>query len=203
MKKEHVTNLAQLKEQTQKIAELNQQLQEMRSNTLNALKNDNAFNESRKIAYENIKTTPNAVREEIRFMQQIIQLFSKDLLSEEVQKDKLYCRVVMNEHNYFKYWLEHPDLKEVQVNKATMKLLASRTYDLEFPTRIMNCLRALDIDYVFELVDKNPKDFLYYRNLGEKSLKQLVDYVKSIGLDFEYKIRFSEDKQQYFTLIEK
>jgi DNA-directed RNA polymerase alpha subunit len=66
----------------------------------------------------------------------------------------------------------------------------------------MNVLRVLDIDYVFELVDKDPKDFLVYRNMGEKSLKLLKDYVKSQGFDFGYKIRYSEKDKQYYTLSE-
>ena len=200
MRKEHENSFEKIREQTRRINELNQNLQVMKSATLDALFKDNVFNESRKRAFENIGISVDVVREEIRFMREIIELFSDGFLSEEVQKDRLLSTVILNEHNYFEYWMEHPELKEVAIPADKMNILASRTYDLDLPTRIMNVLRVLDIDYVFELVKKNPKDFLVYRNMGEKSLKLLKDYVKSLGFDFSYKVRYSEQDNQYYTL---
>jgi DNA-directed RNA polymerase alpha subunit len=147
-----------------------------------------------------MKVSPSAVREEIRFMREIIELFSDAFLTDEEKKDWLYSKVILNEHKYFEYWLEHPELEEVAINADAMKLLVTKIYDLDLPTRIMNCFRVLDINYMFELVDKKPKDFLVYRNMGEKSMKQLTDYVESLGFCFDYKIRFSEKDKLYYTL---
>lgn len=200
MKQIHENNFEKLREQTRQISELSQKLQVMKSEALDALVKDNAFNEARKRAFDNIGVSTAVVREEIRFMREIIELFPNGFLSEEVQNNRLLSRVILNEHNYFEYWLDHPQLNEVAIDADKVKILASRTRDLDLPTRIMNVLRVLDIDYVFELVDKDPKDFLVYRNMGEKSLKLLKDYVKSLGFDFGYKIRYSEQDKQYYTL---
>lgn len=200
MKQIHENNFEKLREQTRQISELNQKLQVMKSETLDALVKDNAFNEARKRAFDNIGVSTAVVREEIRFMREIIELFPNGFLSEEVKNNRLLSRVILNEHNYFEYWLGHPQLNEVAIDADKVKILASRTRDLDLPTRIMNVLRVLDIDYVFELVDRDPKDFLVYRNMGEKSLKLLKDYVKSQGFDFGYKIRYSEQDKQYYTL---
>lgn len=200
MKQIHENNFEKLREQTRQISELSQKLQVMKREALDALVKDNAFNEARKRAFENIGVSTAAIREEIRFMREIIELFPNGFLSEEVQNNRLLSRVILNEHNYFEYWLNHPQLNEVAIDADKVKILASRTHDLDLPTRIMNVLRVLDIDYVFELVDKDPKDFLVYRNMGEKSLKLLKDYVKSLGFDFGYKIRYSEQDKQYYTL---
>lgn len=200
MKQIHENNFEKLREQTRQISELSKQLQTMREETLAALISDNAFGEARKRAAQNMKVSPDAVRDEIRFMREILEEFSDQFLTEEAKKDKLYSRVILNEHKYFEYWLEHPELKEVALSADAMKVLGQRTYDLDLPTRIMNCLRALDIYYVFELVEKAPKDFLVYRNMGAKSMKQLTDYVASLGFCFEYKIRYSEEDKQYYTL---
>lgn len=200
MKQTHEKNFEKLREQTRQISELSKQLQTMREETLAALISDNAFGEARKRAYENMKVSPDAVRDEIRFMREILDEFSDQFLTEEAKKDKLYSRVILNEHKYFEYWLEHPELKEVALSPDVMKVLGQRIYDLDLPTRIMNCLRVLDIDYVFELVEKAPKDFLVYRNMGAKSMKLLTDYVESLGFSFEYKIRYSEEDKQYYTL---
>lgn len=200
MKQIHENNFEKLREQTRQISELNQKLQVMKSETLDALVKDNAFNEARKRAFDNIGVSTAVVREEIRFMREIIELFPDGFLSEEVKNNRLLSRVVLNEHNYFEYWLDHPKLNEVAIDADKVKILASRTRDLDLPTRIMNVLRVLDIDYVFELVDRDPKDFLVYRNMGKKSLKLLKDYVKSLGFDFGYNIRYSEQDKQYYTL---
>ena len=190
MKQEHENNFEKLREQTRQIRELSKQLETMRKETLAALISDNAFNEARQCAFENMKVSLDAVRDEIRFMREILDEFSDQFLTEITKNDKLYSWVILNEHKYFEYWLEHPELKEVPLSPDVMKILG----------RIMNCLRALDIDYVFELVDKSPKDFLVYRNMGAKSMKQLTDYVEALGFCFEYKIRYSEKDRQYYTL---
>ena len=200
MKQEHENNFEKLREQIRQISELSKQLETMRKETLAALISDNAFNEARQRAFENMKVSPDAVRDEIRFMREILDEFCDQFLTDITKNDKLYSRVILNEHKYFEYWLEHPELKEVPLSPDVMKILGQRTYELDLPTRIMNCLRVLDIDYVFELVDKSPKDFLVYRNMGAKSMKQLTDYVEALGFCFEYKIRYSEKDRQYYTL---
>lgn len=200
MRKEYEDNFEKIREQTRYISELNQNLLVMKRATLDALVKDNVFNESRKRTLENIGISIEAVREEILFMREIIELFSDSFLSEEVKKDRLLSTVILNEHNYFEYWMEHPELNEVVIPADKVKILASRTCDLDLPTRIMNVLRVLDIDYVFELIEKDPRDFLVYRNMGEKSLKLLKDYVKSLGFDFAYKVRYSEQDKHYYTL---
>lgn len=200
MKQEHENNFEKLRERTRQISELSKQLETMRKETLAALISDNAFNEARQRAFENMKVSPDAVRDEIRFMREILDEFSDQFLTEITKNDKLYSWFILNEHKYFEYWLEHPELKEVALSPDVMKILGQRTYELDLPTRIMNCLRVLDIDYVFELVDKSPKDFLVYRNMGAKSMKQLTDYVEALGFCFEYKIRYSEKDRQYYTL---
>ena len=202
MKQIDENNSEKLKKQIRQIGELSQKLQVMKREALDTLVKDNAFNEARKRAFDNIGVSTAVVREEIRFMREIIGLFPNGFLSEEIQNNRLLSRVILNEHNYFEYWLEHPQLNEMAIDADKVKILASRTRDLDLPTRIMNVLRVLDIYYVFELVDKDPKDFLVYRNMGEKSLKLLKDYVKSLGFDFGYKIRYSEKDKQYYTLSE-
>ena len=200
MKQIDENNSEKLKKQIRQIGELSQKLQVMKREALETLVRDNAFNEARKRAFDNIGVSTAVVREEIRFMREIIGLFPNGFLSEEIQNNRLLSRVILNEHNYFEYWLDHPQLKEVAIDADKLKILASRTHDLDLPTRIMNVLRVLDIDYVFELVNKDPKDFLVYRNMGKKSLKLLKDYVKSLGFDFGYKIRYSEKDKLYYTL---
>ena len=82
MKQEHENNFEKLREQTRQISELSKQLETMRKETLSALISDNAFNEARQRAFENMKVSPDAVRDEIRFMREILDEFSDQFLTE-------------------------------------------------------------------------------------------------------------------------
>ena len=200
MKQEHENNFEKLREQTRQISELSKQLETMRKETLAALISDNIFNEARQRAFENMRVSPDAVRDEIRFMREILDEFSNQFLTDETKKDKLYSWVILNEHKYFEYWLEHSELKEVALSSDVIKLLEQRICDTDIPTRIKNFLRVLDIDYVFELVDMVPEDFMKFRNFGAIDMTLLTDYVESLGFYLGYKIRYSEQDKQYYTL---
>ena len=200
MKQEHKINFEKLRVEIRQISELSKQLETMRKETLAALISDNIFNEARQRAFENMRVSPDAVRDEIRFMREILDEFSNQFLTDETKKDKLYSWVILNEHKYFEYWLEHSELKEVALSSDVIKLLEQRTCDTDIPRRIMNYLRALDIDYVFELVDMVPEDFMKFRNFGAIDMTLLTDYVESLGFYLGYKIRYSEQDKQYYTL---
>ena len=61
MKQEHENNFEKLREQIRQISELSKQLETMRKETLAALIVDNAFNEARQRAFENMKVSPLAI----------------------------------------------------------------------------------------------------------------------------------------------
>jgi hypothetical protein len=200
MKQEHKINFEKLRVEIRQISELSKQLETMRKETLAALISDNIFNEARQRAFENMRVSPDAVRDEIRFMREILDEFSNQFLTDETKKDKLYSWVILNEHKYFEYWLEHSELKEVALSSDVIKLLEQRICDTDIPRHIMNYLRALDIDYVFELVGMVPEYFMKFREFGELTMYLLTNYVESLGFYLGYKIRYSEQDKQYYTL---
>ena len=200
MKQEHKINFEKLRVEIRQISELSKQLETMRKETLAALISDNFFNEARQRAFENMRVSPDAVRDEIRFMREILDEFSNQFLTDETKKDKLYSWVILNEHKYFEYWLEHSELKEVALSSDVIKLLEQRICDTDIPTRIKNLLRVLDIDYVFELVGMVPEYFMKFREFGELTMYLLTNYVESLGFYLGYKIRYSEQDKQYYTL---
>jgi DNA-directed RNA polymerase alpha subunit len=52
----------------------------------------------------------------------------------------------------------------------------------DLPVRIINCLRASDLNYVLDMVE-NWEDMKYFRNFGKKSYMILDDYLISHGID--------------------
>ncbi|MGE9616562.1 MAG: DNA-directed RNA polymerase subunit alpha [Solitalea-like symbiont of Acarus siro] len=61
--------------------------------------------------------------------------------------------------------------------------------ELGLTVRSANCLRAADINYMYELVSLNLNDLLKFRNFGKKSLNEIRDLVESKGLHFGMDVR--------------
>lgn len=64
------------------------------------------------------------------------------------------------------------------------KLLDTSIDDLELSVRAYNCLKRAAINNVQDLVNKSENEMMKIRNLGKKSLKEVIDKVKEMGLKF-------------------
>ncbi len=65
------------------------------------------------------------------------------------------------------------------------KLLDTSIDDLELSVRAYNCLKRAAINNVQDLVNKSENEMMKIRNLGKKSLKEVIDKVKDMGLTFK------------------
>lgn len=66
----------------------------------------------------------------------------------------------------------------------SVKILETSIDDLDFSVRAYNCLKRANILTLKDLVDKSENEMMKIRNLGKKSLKEVMDKVKDIGLNF-------------------
>ncbi len=62
------------------------------------------------------------------------------------------------------------------------KALETSIEDLDFSVRAYNCLKRAGIHTLQDLVDKSESDMMKIRNLGKKSLKEVLDKIKDMGL---------------------
>ena len=53
---------------------------------------------------------------------------------------------------------------------------------LELSVRSYNCLKRAGINTVSELTNKTPDDMMKVRNLGRKSLEEVLNKLKELGL---------------------
>ena len=67
------------------------------------------------------------------------------------------------------------------------KLLETAIEDLEFSVRSYNCLKRAGIHTVADIVNKSEQDMIKVRNLGKKSLEEVVNKIKELGLEFKNK----------------
>ena len=64
------------------------------------------------------------------------------------------------------------------------KRLAQPVSELELSVRSANCLREAHIKTIGELVKKSEMEMLKYRNFGKKSLTEISNILKEMGLNF-------------------
>jgi DNA-directed RNA polymerase subunit alpha len=79
------------------------------------------------------------------------------------------------------------DQQESRVDAGTEKLveLLRRSVDeLELSVRSANCLKAGNIDSLFDLVTKSESEMLKFRNFGRKSLNEIGELLEGMGLRF-------------------
>ena len=71
-----------------------------------------------------------------------------------------------------------------QSEDPSVKILETSIDDLDFSVRAYNCLKRANILTLKDLVDKSENEMMKIRNLGKKSLKEVMDKVKDMGLNF-------------------
>lgn len=69
--------------------------------------------------------------------------------------------------------------------------------ELELSVRSTNCLREANIKMIAELVQRNEQEMLKYRNFGKKSLAEIQNVLKHMGLSLGMNLdKFEKLKQQ-------
>ena len=71
-----------------------------------------------------------------------------------------------------------------KVEDPSVKILETSIDDLDLSVRAYNCLKRAGILTLKNLVDKSENEMMKIRNLGKKSLKEVIDKVKDMGLNF-------------------
>jgi DNA-directed RNA polymerase subunit alpha len=69
-----------------------------------------------------------------------------------------------------------------KVEDPMQKVLETTIEDMDFSVRAYNCLKRAGIHNLEELIGKTPTEMMKIRNLGKKSLKEVLDKVKEYGL---------------------
>lgn len=65
-----------------------------------------------------------------------------------------------------------------------LKKLETPIDELDFSVRAYNCLKRANINTLGDLTEKSELEMMKIRNLGKKSLKEVIDKIKDMGLRF-------------------
>lgn len=138
-----------------------------------------------------------------------IERVSYEVESARVGQDESYDKLIMHVYTNgsltpeeamalsAKILIEHlniiTDLNEIAYISGIMaekkedtitKTLETPIEEIEFSVRAYNCLKRANINTVQDLISKKESEVTKIRNLGKKSLKEVIDKVHEMGLTF-------------------
>ncbi|MDU3299552.1 MAG: DNA-directed RNA polymerase subunit alpha [Clostridioides difficile] len=97
----------------------------------------------------------------------------------------LAAKVLVEHLNLFIDLTEHVSSVEIMVEKEEKqkeKVLEMTIEELDLSVRSYNCLKRAGINTVEELANKSEDDMMKVRNLGKKSLEEVIQKLEELGL---------------------
>ena len=96
---------------------------------------------------------------------------------------------ILNEHlNLFVNMSDEAKNAEILIDRPEDKkgkVLEMTIEELDLSVRSFNCLKRAGIDNVEDLISKTEEDMIKVRNLGRKSLEEVIQKLHSLGLDLK------------------
>ncbi|MDD4282536.1 MAG: DNA-directed RNA polymerase subunit alpha, partial [Bacilli bacterium] len=99
----------------------------------------------------------------------------------------LSSKILIEHLNILTELSEITDLTGVMTAKkedSKQKKLETSIDDLDFSVRAYNCLKRANINTLGDLTEKTELEMMKIRNLGKKSLKEVSDKIREMGLKF-------------------
>ena len=117
----------------------------------------------------------------------IIEIWTNGAMKAE-EAIALSSRILIEHLNILTDLNEIADITGIMAEKEEdpkVKALETSIDDMEFSVRAYNCLKRSGINTMQDLVNRKESDMMKIRNLGKKSLKEVLDKVKAMGLSFK------------------
>jgi len=90
----------------------------------------------------------------------------------------------------------HPERREDGPTIPLNDNLFRSVDELEFSVRSQNCLQNADIKYIGELVQKTEQEMLKTKNFGHKSLNEIKEILREMGLELGMKVEHFPSRQE-------
>jgi DNA-directed RNA polymerase subunit alpha len=96
------------------------------------------------------------------------------------------ARILQDQLSVFVTFEEEPEAQEMPTEKGPTlnENLFRPVAELELSVRSANCLQNADIKYIGELVQRSEAEMLKTKNFGRKSLNEIKEILREMGLDF-------------------
>ena len=165
------------------VADENKKLLQNDKTKVGAIAIDSLYSPVERINYE-VETA--RVGQNNNFDKLILEVWTNGSISPE-EALALAARILIEHFEILTSLNAIADETGLMISKSedpSVKILETSIDDLDFSVRAYNCLKRANILTLKDLVDKSENEMMKIRNLGKKSLKEVMDKVKDMGLNF-------------------
>ena len=144
---------------------------------------DSSFSPIELISYEVEETR---VGQDANYDKLILEVHTNGVIRPE-EAVALGAKILIEHLNVVTQLSEIADMTGIMSAKqedSKLKKLETSIDDLDFSVRAYNCLKRAGINTLGDLTEKSELEMMKIRNLGKKSLKEVIDKIKDMGLKF-------------------
>ena len=142
---------------------------------------DSLFSPIERISYD---VEPARVGQNETYDKLILNVWTNGSMKPE-EAIALSSRILIEHFNILTNLSNIADMTGMMIEKTEdpkVKALETTIEDLDFSVRAYNCLKRANIHTLQDLVNMSENDMMKIRNLGKKSLKEVLDKVRDLGL---------------------
>ena len=142
---------------------------------------DSLFSPIERISYD---VEPARVGQNETYDKLVLNVWTNGSMKPE-EAIALASRILIEHFNILTNLSNIADMTGMMIEKTEdpkVKALETTIEDLDFSVRAYNCLKRANIHTLQDLVNKSESDMMKIRNLGKKSLKEVLDKVRELGL---------------------
>ncbi len=144
---------------------------------------DSLYSPIERVAYE---VEPARVGQNENYDKLVMEVYTNGATTPE-EAMALAAKILIEHFNIITDLNEISDFSGMMAEKkidTITKTLETPIEEIEFSVRAYNCLKRAGIHTVQDLISKKEVEVTKIRNLGKKSLKEVIDKVKELGLEF-------------------
>ena len=142
---------------------------------------DSIFTPIDRISYD---VEPARVGQNENYDKLVLNVWTKGSMKPE-EAIALASRILIEHFSILTNLSNIADMTGMMIEKTEdpkVKALETTVEDLDFSVRAYNCLKRANIHTLQDLVNMSESDIMKIRNLGKKSLKEVLDKVRELGL---------------------
>ena len=144
---------------------------------------DSLYSPIERVSYEAV---PTRVGQNENFDKLIMNVYTNGSITPE-EAMALSAKILIEHINVVTQLSEIADMTGIMTAKqedSKLKKLETSSDDLDFSVRAYNCLKRAGINTLGDLTEKTELEMMKIRNLGKKSLKEVIEKIKEMGLRF-------------------
>ena len=142
---------------------------------------DSLFSPIERISYD---VEPARVGQNETYDKLVLNVWTNGAMKPE-EAVALASRILIEHFNILTNLSNIADMTGMMIEKTEdpkVKALETTIEELDFSVRAYNCLKRANIHTLQDLVNMSEGDMMKIRNLGKKSLKEVLDKVRDLGL---------------------